>query len=72
MRHLPKRLTGLQWNNNDDREMFQNKVVNIFSYDCIENEFKTNLIYIFSEYFFKSVVGSETWKNGINKKSYHK
>ena len=20
MRHLPKRLTGLQWNNNDDRE----------------------------------------------------
>ena len=52
-------------NNNEDNEIFKTDIVNIFDYNCNDNEFTSNITYTFCEYFFKCVVGSKAWKKEI-------
>ena len=54
--------------NNEDNDIFKTDIINIFEYDCNENEFASDITYAFCEFYFKCVVGSKTWKKEITNK----
>ena len=52
--------------------MFQENITELFSYefDELKDNSKSTLHFVFTEHFFKVVVGIKVWKKEITKKKY--
>ena len=57
-----------------DINLLEDKISIIFDYVWIKKDdtFKTNLNFIFYEYFFRSAVGNKLWNKEKHKKKYQK